>query len=198
MFFIEDPMSTRDLLLGMAAATLFTQFGCSFHSKESSADSGPRKARVVSVAQSAPADFVGTDNSVLQKAADSLHRGDTLEIGAGTYTMDNSLFIPSGVTVRGKAGQTILRKSAGVESLLAEDGDYGESQLRVAEPHKFRPGMGISVTDKLLNSGWDLSISTVKSIEGNLLHIDPHDVERLQCRGTAGCGSQQLPHPLCD
>jgi len=166
-------MSTRDLLLGMAAATLFTQFGCSFHSKESSADSGPRKARVVSVAQSAPADFVGTDNSVLQKAADSLHRGDTLEIGAGTYTMDNSLFIPSGVTVRGKAGQTILRKSAGVESFLAEDGDYGESQLRVAEPQKFRPGMGISVTDKLLNSGWDLSISTVKSIEGNLLHIDP-------------------------
>jgi parallel beta-helix repeat protein len=33
--------------------------------------------------------------------------------------------------------------------------------------------MGISVTDKLLNSGWDLSVSTIKSIEGNLLHIDP-------------------------
>ena len=172
-FFIEDPMSTRYLLAGMVAAMLIAQLGCSFQSKESSADSGPRKARVVTVAQSAPADFIGTDNVVLQKAADSLHRGDTLEIGAGTYAMDNSLFIPSGVTVRGKPGQTILRKNAGVESLLAEDGDYGESQLRVAEPQRFRPGMGISVTDKLLNSGWDISVSTITSIEGNLLRIDP-------------------------
>ncbi len=109
----------------------------------------------------------------MQKAADSLQPGDTLEIGPGTYAMDNSLFIPSGVTVRGKAGQTILRKSAGVESLLAEDGDYGESQLRVTEPQRFRPGMGISVTDKVLNSGWDISVTTIKSIEGNLLRIDP-------------------------
>jgi len=166
-------MSTRDLLVGLTVTILIAQLGCSFQSKESSADSGSRKARVVTVAQSAPADFVGTDNVALQKAADSLQRGDTLEIGAGTYAMENSLFIPSGVTVRGKAGQTILRKGAGVESLLAEDGDYGESQLRVAEPQRFRPGMGISVMDKLLNSGWDLSVSTIKSIEGNLLHIDP-------------------------
>jgi len=57
--------------------------------------------------------------------------------------------------------------------LLAEDGDYGESQLRVVQPQKFRPGMGISLTDKVLNSGWDLSVTTIKSIEGNLLHIDP-------------------------
>jgi len=127
---IGDPMNTRDLLVGMTVAVLIAQLGCSFQSKESSANSQPRKARVVTVAQAAPADFVGTDNVVLQKAADSLQRGDTLDIGAGTYTMDNSLFIPSGVTVRGKPGQTVLRKSAGVESLLAEDGDYGESQLR--------------------------------------------------------------------
>src|SRR5688572_28930086 len=166
-------MSTRDLLIGMTVAVLMAQLGCSFQSKESSADSQPRKARIVTVAQAAPADFVGTDNVVLQKAADSLQHGDTLKIGAGTYAMDNSLFIPSGVTVRGRQSQTILRKSAGVESLLAEDGDYGESQLRVAAPQKFRPGMGISVTDKLLNSGWDLSVTTIKSIDGNLLHIDP-------------------------
>ncbi len=87
--------------------------------------------------------------------------------------MDNSLFIPSGVTVRGTPGQTILRKSPGVESRLVEDGDYGESELRVFEPQKFRPGMGITVTDKLLDSDWDISVTTIKSIEGNLLRIDP-------------------------
>src|SRR4029450_8052088 len=113
---IGDSMSTRDLLVGLTVTILIAQLGCSFQSKESSADSGPRKARFVTVAQSAPADFVGTAHVVFTKAADSLHRGDTLEIGAGTYTMDNNLFIPSGVTVRGKPGQTILKKSAGVES----------------------------------------------------------------------------------
>jgi len=125
-------MSTRTLLVGVVVAMLIAQLGCSFQSKESSADSGPRKARVVTVAQSAPADFVGTDNVVLQQAADSLHHGDTLEIGPGTYAMNNSLFIPSGVTVRGKPGQTILKKSAGVESLLAEDGVEWESASRTS------------------------------------------------------------------
>ena len=74
-------MNTRHLLVGMAATILIAQLGCSFQSKESSADNRPRKARVVTVAQSAPADFVGADNVVLQKAADSLRPGDTLEIG---------------------------------------------------------------------------------------------------------------------
>ena len=66
----------------------------------------------------------------------------------------------------------------------------------MAEPQRFRPGMGISVTDKLLNSGWDISVTTIKSIEGNLLRIDPDDIARLQRRRATGCGSQYLSHPL--
>ena len=170
---MEGIMKRRALLAGIAAAILATQFGCGIQSNRSSANSQEKKPRTVTVAQSKPADFVGADNIALQKAADSLRPGDTLEIGPGTYAMDNSLFIPSGVTIRGKAGQTVLRKNAGVESLLAEDGDYGENQLRVAEPQKFRSGMGITVADKLLNSGWDVSVSAIRSIEGNLLRIDP-------------------------
>jgi len=167
-------MYIRFWLVGFVAMPLLiAQWGCSSQSKESTVSAKQRKGKIVSVAQSAPADFVGNDHAVLQKAANSLHPGDVLEIGAGTYTMENSLFIPSHVTVRGKTGQTVLRKSAGAESLLAEDGDYGESQLRVAEPEKFRAGMGISVTDKLLNSGWDISVTTIRSVEGNLLRIDP-------------------------
>src|SRR4029079_16977253 len=136
-------MSARSLLSALASAIMIARVGYSFHPTESPATSSLRKGRIVTVAQSAPADFIGTSNLVLQHAADSLRSGDTLEIGSGTYTMNNSLFIHSGVSVRGKPGQTILRKSAGVKSLLIEDGDYGESQLRVAEPQKFRAGMGI-------------------------------------------------------
>jgi parallel beta-helix repeat protein len=131
---------------------------------------GPRTIRV---AQSGEADVIGSDNVALQKAADMLKPGDALEIGPGTYRMDNSLFVPSNVTVRGVAGQTILLKSSGVESALEEDGDYGESQLLVAESGKFQPGMGITVLDDQQNRGWDVSVTTVKAVEGKLLRIEP-------------------------
>jgi parallel beta-helix repeat protein len=127
--------------------------------------------RVIKVAQSGAADVIGTDNLALQKAADLLMPGDTLEIGPGTYEMNNSLFIPSKVTVRGVPGQTILRKSPGVESRLLEDGDYGERQLRVAQPEKFRGGMGLAVMDDTSNSGWDVSITAVAAVEGNTLRL---------------------------
>ena len=57
--------------------------------------------RTVTVAQSGTADVVGTDNVALQRASQMLKPGDTLQIGPGTYEMQNSLFVPSGVTVRG-------------------------------------------------------------------------------------------------
>jgi hypothetical protein len=146
--------------------------------------SGPR---TVTVAQSGTADVVGNDDAALQKAANLLRPGDILQIGPGTYEMNNSLFIPSKTTVRGTPGQTVLMKSAGVESPLVEDGDYGESQLRVANPENWRPGMGISVSDDGLDSGWDISVSTVTAVEGNLLHIRPmtlrdYNVEEKRAR----------------
>ncbi len=127
------------------------------------------------------------DSAALQKAAQMLKPGDTLVIGPGTYTMQNSLFVPSGVTVRGTKDKTILRKSRGVESVLAEDGDYGEGSLAVAEPGKFLPGMGISVVDDKLKDGWDISISSIVDIKGPYLMINPitvrdYDQEQLHAK----------------
>ena len=133
-------------------------------------DKAPRTIRA---AQSGAADVLGSDNVALQKAANLLRPGDTLLIGEGVYTMNDSLLIPSGITVRGIAGKTILRKSAGVESALADDGDYGETGLRVVEPEKFKPGMGIAIKDDKLASGWDISIANVTGVEGNLLRVTP-------------------------
>ncbi|HEY7306751.1 MAG TPA: right-handed parallel beta-helix repeat-containing protein [Bryobacteraceae bacterium] len=145
--------------------------------------------RLITVAQSGPADIVGSDSASLQKAADRLRPGDTLSIGAGTYTMENSLFVPSGVTVRGVAGKTILRKSKGIESSLTEDGDYGETFLSVAEPQKFHPGMGVAITDDTLHSGWDVTISSVASVKPPYVIINPmtvrdYDRERQHARIT--------------
>ena len=83
--------------------------------------------RTVTVAQSGHADVVGHDDQAIQKAVRLLKSGDTLAIGPGTYRMENSVFIPSNITVRGEAGKTILAKGPGVDSPLEEDGDYGET-----------------------------------------------------------------------
>jgi hypothetical protein len=146
-------------------------------------------SRVVTVAQSGSADVVGKDSEALQNAAHLLHPGDTLSIGAGTYAMEDSLFVPSGVTVRGVPGKTVLRKSRGIESALVEDGDYGETFLAVADPQKFRPGMGIAVTDDTSNSGWAITVSSVASVKAPYVIVNPmtvrdYDEERLHARVT--------------
>lgn len=170
------------LAFSVSLAVIFFSFGCVSRVKA-------QNSRVVTVAQSGPADVIGNDSASLQKAANLLRAGDTLSIGAGTYVMNNSLFVPSGVTVRGVPGKTILRKSRGVESSLTEDGDYGETFLSVAEPQKFQPGMGVAITDDKLKSGWDITISSVASVKTPYVVIDPmtvrdYDQEQLHARIT--------------
>jgi len=127
--------------------------------------------RTITVAREGEADVLGSDNTALQKAADMLSPGDTLVIGPGTYLMENSLYIPSGVVVLGTPEKTILRKSPGVESFLIDGGDYGERQLVVAEPEKFHAGMGISVKDDRQRSCWDVTVTTVTEVVGDSLRI---------------------------
>ena len=131
----------------------------------------------------------GSTNVDLQKAADTLRPGDVLVIEAGTYRMENSLFVPSGVTVRGIPGKTILLKNAGVRTALAEDGDFGESALAVTEPGKFHSGMGITVLDDAQARGWDVSVTEVKGVQGPYLIIRPptvrdYDLEKKHARIT--------------
>jgi hypothetical protein len=132
--------------------------------------------RTIIVSQSGNADVIGSDSTALQKAADMLRSGDTLVIGPGTYRMDAGLLIPSNVTVRGAAGKTILLKTRGVESTLAEDGDYGESYISVADPEKFHPGMGVEILDDTLHEGWDVTISKIVAVQGHMLQINPPTV----------------------
>jgi len=152
----------------MALAAMLCLAAC-----ETRREATAAQARTVKVAQTGPADVVGNDDKALQTAMNLLQPGDTLAIGPGTYKMNNSVFVPSGVTVRGTAGQTILQKSAGVESKLVEDADYGDTVFAVAEPRKFQPGMGVSFVDDKLNSGWDITVSTVSAVKPPYILVDP-------------------------
>jgi len=95
----------------------------------------------------------GTDQKALQAAVDYVASlgGGTVEIGAGEFTMRDSLHLRSHVTVRGQGAKTILRKAPGALSPLQIDGDYGEEQVTLKDPSGFEVGDGITVRDK--NSG---------------------------------------------
>jgi hypothetical protein len=182
-------MNTRTKYLDgvLFLVALFVQASCGSRLDQTVSGATNGKTRTVTVAQSGNADVIGTDNVALQKAANMLRPGDVLDIGPGTYRMENSLFIPSGVTVRGALGRTVLRKGEGVESPLTEDGDYGENQLMVADPKKFRSGMGVSILDDAQSSGWDVTVSTITAVEGNILRIGPmtlrdYDAEQKHAR----------------
>ncbi len=98
----------------------------------------------------ANADMTGDSNRVLQAAVDYVAGlgGGVVEIGAGEYTMDDSLHLRPHVTVRGVKDKTILRKAKGSASPLALDGDFGEQQVTLQNPEGFAVGSGIAVWDK--------------------------------------------------
>lgn len=119
------------------------------------------------------ADLVGTDNRVLQAAVDYIAGlgGGTVEIGRGEFLMHDSLHLGSNVTVRGKKGQTILRKADAVESLLVLDGDFGEQQIAVKDPAGFEVGYGVAIWDERAG-GFHTTVARITGRSGNTFSID--------------------------
>jgi hypothetical protein len=123
----------------------------------------------------AEADVIGTDEVAIQKAIDRVAAagGGTVLIKAGTYTLQNSVRLASHLTLKGEGpGKTILKKATGVRSRLKLDADYGEFIATVEDARGFRPGMGVTILDKVSPSGWTPSVRTIVSIDGNTLRFD--------------------------
>jgi len=123
----------------------------------------------------ANADVIGTDNLAIQKAVDRVAAagGGTVLIKAGTYMLGNSVHLASHITLRGEGPtKTILKKTAGVQSKLKLDADYGEFKATVEDASGFKPGMGVTVVDKQQRSGWTPSVRTIVRIDGDTLYFD--------------------------
>ncbi|OHB62371.1 MAG: hypothetical protein A2Y76_12755 [Planctomycetes bacterium RBG_13_60_9] len=119
------------------------------------------------------ADLNGSDNRVLQAAVDYVAGlgGGVVEVGAGQYTMHDSLHLRPYVIVRGVKGKTILRKAEGHVSDLALDGDFGEQQVTLQDPGGFAPGCGIAVWDKGAG-GFHTTVARITGQRGNTFSFD--------------------------
>jgi hypothetical protein len=101
-----------------------------------------------------------------------LHPGDTMVIGPGTYQMDNSLLIPSGVPCAGTRARRFCSRAA-AERSWPKMATWRE--LFGCRAGKFRPGMG-SKCSTIPNSGWDVSISKIDAVNGKIPHLNPMTV----------------------
>jgi hypothetical protein len=119
------------------------------------------------------ADLVGSDHRVLQAAVDYVAGlgGGVVEIGPGDYLMRDSLHLRSNVTVRGKPGETRLRKAEAAVSPLALDGDFGEEQITVEDPAGFDVGCGVAVWDDR-SGGFHTTVARITGRRGRTFSID--------------------------
>ena len=128
------------------------------------------------------ADIVGHTNRELQAAVDRVatQGGGEVRILAGTYDMEDSLHLKSNVRVVGEGAKTILRKLPCVSSALSADLGYGHYDVSLAEPDKFRVGMGVHIHDDRSGGFYD-TVATLTWREGDRFGISRmlnHDYSR--------------------
>lgn len=132
----------------------------------------PMETGVTVTVGQADADIVGDDNRALQAAVDYVASlgGGTVLIGPGTYRMEDSLHLRSGVIVRGQGEATILSKPDGHRTKLFADGDFGEEQITVVDPIGFGVGAGVAIADKSAG-GFHITVATIIGRKGNTFAI---------------------------
>lgn len=119
-------------------------------------------------------DFLGETGAALQAALDAvgLYGGGTVEVGPGTYILENSLRVWRNTRLVGSGPEkTVLRKSDGVRTEFAVDADYGQKKVTARDARGFRVGMGVVVTDDK-RGGWLTTVATVTLVQGDTVFVD--------------------------
>ncbi len=128
----------------------------------------------ITVGPRAGADIRGKDNVALQAAVDYVAGvgGGTVEIQPGTYMMHDSLHLRSRVSIVGSdAEETVLFKPPSVQSALSTDIAFGHNDVSLAEPDKFRPGMGVYIYDDA-SGGFIRTVATLLYRDGDRFGIN--------------------------
>lgn len=129
-------------------------------------------------------DLQGSDATAIQAGLDYLHRlgGGTLELGPGTFTLRNAVYLRSHVNLRGSGDSTVLKKPEGHCTPLSRDADWYENEVEVEDPTGFTVGGGIMVSQTPKDGGGGgISVvkDTVVGIEGHRLLLS----RRLDANG---------------
>ena len=125
-------------------------------------------------------DLKGADDKVIQAGIDYLARmgGGTLQILPGTYAIHNAITLHSNVNIKGNGPDTILRKAKGVSVPLAQDADWFETAVVVADAAGFSPGNGVMIQARKPGTegmaGLTVTKAVITHIAGNIVSLDRH------------------------
>lgn len=91
------------------------------------------------------ADLVGSSDRVLQAAVDYVTRlgGGTVRILPGTYRLRNAVHLQSKVRLIGSGKDSVLIKEPSTTTSLAEDSDWYDQEITVADASGFQVGDGV-------------------------------------------------------
>ncbi|MBX3411514.1 MAG: right-handed parallel beta-helix repeat-containing protein [Pirellulales bacterium] len=121
------------------------------------------------------ADIVGRDERALQAAVDYVARlgGGTVKILPGEYVLSNAVYLRSKVRLVGAGEETVLAKAPSVTTKLAEDSDWYDQEITLADARGFKVGSGVCIrTRNPHNGGLDVAKRTLVARSGNRFKLD--------------------------
>ena len=121
------------------------------------------------------ADLVGTSDRVLQAAVDYVARlgGGTVKVLPGTYRLRNAVYLQSKVRLVGSGTDTVLIKEPSVTTKLAEDSDWYDQEITLADASGFAVGDGVCLRAKNLDTGADTVVKrTLVARHDNRFKLD--------------------------
>jgi hypothetical protein len=119
------------------------------------------------------ADIQGFNSRTIQLGIDWVaETGGYVKLTPGLFEIDTPVRLKSNVSLSGKGGETVLKKSKGVQSPYVIDADYGELKVTVKKPEGFKIGMKIQVTDEQNSGCWNVSTAYITDIVDNVLYLD--------------------------
>ncbi len=137
-------------------------------------------------------DLVGKDNKVLQAAVDYVARlgGGTVKVLPGTYTLRSAIHLPSRIRILGSGPESIVTKIASHTVTLAEDSDWYDQEITLADGKPFRVGDSIVLRAKNPHNGGNEVIKrTLVARSGNRFKLNDGLRKNLWLTGKPTCSS---------
>ena len=106
------------------------------------------------------AEITGTNQKAIQAAVDYVARlgGGTVKLLPGTYRLRNAVYLASKVRLLGSGKDTILIKEPSVTTKLAEDSDWYDQEITLADATGFEIGDGVCLRATKEKGGGDTVI----------------------------------------
>ena len=138
------------------------------------------------------ADLIGTSDRVIQAAVDTMARrgGGTVQLLPGTYTLRNAVHLPSKIRLLGSGPDSVITKIASETVPLADDSNWFDQEITLADAKGFRVGDGVLVRTKNPHNGsTDYIKRTLVARSGKRFKLDDGLRDNVWLSGKPTCSS---------